>query len=81
LGIIAALDVPIIHKAVDWWRGQHPVVFGPGKTEGLAPEMRQTFLVCLVVFFLLYGSMLILRLRLARQEDRLSALSETLGER
>jgi heme exporter protein C len=22
LGIVAALDVPIIHKAVDWWRGQ-----------------------------------------------------------
>ncbi|NIM40364.1 MAG: cytochrome C assembly protein, partial [Hydrogenophaga sp.] len=30
VGIVAAIDVPIIHKAVDWWRGQHPQVFAPG---------------------------------------------------
>jgi heme exporter protein C len=79
LGIVAALDVPIIHKAVEWWRGQHPQVFGPGKTEGLAPGMRETFLVSLAVFFLLYGVLMLLRTRLALLEDRARALSERTG--
>lgn len=81
LGIVAALDVPIIYKAVDWWRGQHPVVFGPGKKEALAPEMLRTFLFCLLVFFLLYALLLALRTRLARLEDRAQSLAETLGGR
>jgi heme exporter protein C len=76
LGIIAAVDVPIIHKAVDWWRGQHPVVFGPGKTESLEPRMMTAFQVSMLAFFLLYGSMLLLRMRLAKQEERLEALVE-----
>jgi heme exporter protein C len=39
LGVVAALDVPIVYKAVDWWRGQHPIVFGPGRGDPLAPGM------------------------------------------
>ncbi len=78
LGIVAALDVPIIYKAVDWWRGQHPVVFGPGKRDPLAPEMRNTFLFCLAVFFLLYGLLLALRMRIASCEDRVQDAAETL---
>ena len=81
LGVVAALDVPIIYKAVDWWRGNHPIVFGPGKKDALAPEMRQTFLVCLLVFFLLYGLLLTMRTRLAQLEERSQMLSETLLER
>lgn len=79
LGIVAALDVPIIHKAVEWWRGQHPQVFGPGRSEGLAPGMRETFLVCLGVFFLLYVVLMLLRTRLALLEDRARALAERAG--
>ena len=43
LGILAALDVPVIYKAVEWWRGQHPIVFGPAKEAALAPEMMHAF--------------------------------------
>jgi heme exporter protein C len=81
LGIVAALDVPIVYKAVDWWRGQHPVVFGPGKKEPLAPEMLRTFLFCLLVFYLLYALLLVLRTRVATLEDRARSFSETLGGR
>ena len=79
LGIVAALDVPIIHKAVEWWRGQHPQVFGPGRDEGLAAGMRETFVVSLGVFFLLYAVLMLLRTRLALLEDRARALSERAG--
>ena len=81
LGIVAALDVPIIYKAVEWWRGQHPVVFGPGKRDAMDPQMKQTFLVCLLVFFVLYALMLALRTRLASLEDRVRDLAESAAAR
>lgn len=80
LGIVAALDVPIIYKSVEWWRGQHPQVFGPGRRDALAPEMRATFLVCLLAFVLLYALLLHVRTAIAAAEERESALAETLGE-
>lgn len=79
LGIVAALDVPIIYKAVAWWRGLHPQVFGPGKSESLAPGMRATFVFCMLVFFLLYGVLLAVRTRVAILDDRSRALAESLG--
>ena len=79
VGIVAALDVPIIHKAVEWWRGQHPVVFAPDKSESLAPGMQRPFVVSILVFFMLFGLLLALRHRLAELEDRAEALAEGLS--
>ena len=79
VGIVAALDVPIIHKAVDWWRGQHPVVFAPDKSDALAPAMRDSFVICIVAFFLLFGLLVALRYRLARMEERLYEATEAVG--
>lgn len=79
VGIAAALDIPIIHKAVEWWRGQHPVVFAPDKAEPLDPRMTQTFSTTVLVFFLLFGMLLALRYRLASIEDRTEAAMERLS--
>jgi heme exporter protein C len=79
IGIIAALDVPIIHKAVDWWRGQHPIVFGPGKEAPLDPRMRAVLLFCLLVFFLLYLLLLAVRMRILAAERRVQVLTETIA--
>ena len=76
LGIVAALDIPIIHKAVQWWRGQHPQIFAPGKKAPLAPEMQEALLVCGVAFFLLFVLLLLIRTQLASLEDRAQSLSE-----
>ncbi|HZN55344.1 MAG TPA: cytochrome c biogenesis protein [Candidatus Polarisedimenticolaceae bacterium] len=76
LGVIAALDVPIVYKAVDWWRGQHPIVFGPGKTDPLAPGMLAALLVSMGAFLLLFALLVAVRARLAAEEDRLAALLE-----
>jgi heme exporter protein C len=80
VGIVAAVDVPIIHKAVDWWRGQHPVVFAPGKRGALAPSMQPAFWLCTLVFLLLCGLLLALRYRLARLEGHVEALALGEGE-
>jgi heme exporter protein C len=79
VGIVAAVDVPIIYKAVDWWRGQHPVVFGPGREDALDPRMRLAFLTCLVVFIVLFGLLLALRYAAATIEDRAAAARERLS--
>jgi heme exporter protein C len=70
VGIVAALDVPIIHKAVAWWRGQHPAVFKASGGGGLPPEMRHAFMVSAVAVLLLYGLLLAIRYHAARLEDR-----------
>jgi heme exporter protein C len=80
LGIVAAVDVPIIYKAVDWWRGQHPQIFRPGSAAPLAREMKHAFVVCLLVFAILYALLLALRVRLAGLEDRAAALAERASE-
>lgn len=77
LGIIAALDVPIIYKAVDWWRGQHPVVFQAGEKTPLDPRMLQAFLWCMATFFVVYAVLLAVRVAIVRLEDRCQALVET----
>lgn len=79
VGIVAALDVPIIHKAVVWWRGQHPVVFAPNQSDGLAPAMRTSFVICIVAMFGLFALLIVLRYRLATLEGRLHEAVETLG--
>jgi heme exporter protein C len=80
VAIVAAVDVPIIHKAVTWWRGQHPVVFGAKSGESaLAPEMRQAFFVCVLAFFLLGALLTLLRYRVASVEERTDTAMERLS--
>ncbi|MEW5807649.1 MAG: cytochrome c biogenesis protein CcsA [Acidobacteriota bacterium] len=76
LGIVGFLDVPIIYFSVKWWRGQHPIVFGPGKQEPLAPEMLHAFLFSLFTFLLFYLLLMIVRTRISSLEDRASTLKE-----
>jgi heme exporter protein C len=70
VGIVAAIDVPIIYKAVDWWRGQHPILFKPGAKQPLHPDMATTFSFCIVVFLLFFVLLLAVRYRLASVEER-----------
>jgi len=77
LGVVAALDVPIVYKAVDWWRGQHPIVFGAGRGNPLAPGMGTALLVSFLTFLLLFATLVAARARLAALSDRLAALEES----
>jgi len=81
VGVVAALDLPVIHKAVVWWRGQHPIVFGPDKKEALDPRMQQAFGYCILVFLLLFALLLLLRYRAADVEERTAEAAERLTAR
>ena len=80
LGVVAALDVPVIYKAVDWWRGQHPQVFRSGGQGGLDPRMLRAFLICMGAFLLVYVVLLVVRMRVAAIEDRVQDLVDTTAQ-
>jgi heme exporter protein C len=74
IGIVGAVDVPIIHQSVVWWRSLHPesVVLASG-----GPAMPTSMLVALLIslgaFTVLYVVLTLLRTRLelARADLRL----------
>ena len=73
LGIIGAIDVPIIHQSVKWWWTLHPepIVLdtaGPN----LPDSMLVTLLVCLVGFTLLYAFLMVLKMQIEWARDVLA---------
>ena len=74
IAIVGALDIPIIYKSVEWWRGLHPKVLRMSGGGGLEPTMERALLLCTVTFFLLFFYLLIQRVRLGRLQDEIEAL-------
>jgi heme exporter protein C len=78
VAIVGALDVPIIYKSVEWWRGLHPKVLKMSGGGGLDPAMERGLALCTVTFFLLFGYLLLQRCRLGALQDDVEALSRVL---
>jgi heme exporter protein C len=74
LGIVAALDVPLVHFSVYWWRTLHqpPTLLRPGPP-ALAPVFLVTLLVNVVAFALLYAYLVSKRVALLRREQEVPA--------
>jgi heme exporter protein C len=75
LGIVGAVDIPLIHLSVQWFRSQHPkpVILKPeGPTAD--PAIVQTLLVSLLAFTLLFFALLLYRYGLERLRWRAEAL-------
>lgn len=72
VGIIAAIDLPIVHFSVTWWRGLHqPPTFGDPENILNPPAPGQfvaALLFMLVAFSLVWLWLVIKRYRLARLE-------------
>ena len=57
LGIIGAIDVPMIYMAADWWSSAHPELnIGPlsDQSSSVNSEMMMTLLVSLIAYTMLY---------------------------
>jgi len=76
LGIVGALDLPIIYKSVEWWRGLHPKVLKVSGGQGLDPAMQHAFGLCLFTFLLLFLALLIQRCRLGLLEEQVATLTQ-----
>ncbi len=75
LGIVGALDVPIIYYSVEWWRGLHPRVLKVSGGQGLDPAMERALALCSVTFILLFLLLLLLRVRVGTLQDEVEALT------
>jgi heme exporter protein C len=78
LAIVGFIDVPIIFVSVQIWRTMHPELL-IGSEGGLAPQMTQTLMVCLLSFTWLFAYLLIQRLRLEQARDQVNVLRESMG--
>jgi heme exporter protein C len=70
LGIVAALDIPLVHFSVYWWRTLHqpPSVLKPGPST-MPPIFLVVLLVNLAAFALLYAWFVAKRVHLLRREQ------------
>jgi heme exporter protein C len=71
LGIVGAIDIPIINRSVYWWRTIHPAVLVTREGgSGLAdPSMRLTFQICMLAFLCLFVWLLWVRNESGRLRD------------
>jgi len=75
LGIVGAVNIPLIHMSVQWFRSLHPqpvILRAEGPTA--APEMVQTYLAAQLGFVLAFFSLLLYRY----MTERLSQAAEEL---
>jgi heme exporter protein C len=78
IGIIGAIDIPLVHFAVIWWNSAHPgpTVLRPGGPD-LPGKMLLTLLVSLVAFTILFAAMLVARMRIEEDRARIEAAEFT----
>ena len=84
IGLVAVVNIPIVHKAVDWWRGLHQ---GRTVLATIDPEMGGTQLVAmylsLATGLVVFVWMLVHRFRVAYLAERVAdaGLDAALAER
>src|SRR6185436_16635627 len=79
--IVGALDMPIIYKSVEWWRGLHPKVLKISGGGGLDPVMGQALLVSSLAFLLLFAVLFMARVRLGLLEEEAESLARAVDRR
>ena len=77
--MIAFLSIPLTYYSARWFRSIHPVVFDGENADAqgsfsIGATMEQTLLIATISFSLLFSTLLILRWRQLRAEDRLEEL-------
>ena len=82
VGIVGAVDIPIIHQSVVWWRSLHPesVVLASGGP-AMPASMLSALVISLVAFTVLYVVLVLLRTRLELARADLRSLRRRALER
>ncbi|MFQ5948304.1 MAG: heme ABC transporter permease CcmC [Acidimicrobiia bacterium] len=71
-GILAIVQIPIVHFSVIWWRSLHqpPTLLRPGEPQ-IDPPLLAALIMSLVAFTLLYLALMSRRMELARVEEQI----------
>jgi len=80
LGIVGAIDIPVIIVSVRMWRGIHPAVLmtREGGSGLLDPMMRYTLYASGLAFLLLFAWLVTIRTRTLRTEDSIEEIERGL---
>ena len=81
--LIAFLSIPLTYYSARWFRSIHPIVWDGANTEAqgdfaVGASMSQTLTIAVVSFSLLFSTLMIMRWRQLRLEDRIEELREEL---
>ncbi|MGI9666326.1 MAG: cytochrome c biogenesis protein CcsA [Acidimicrobiia bacterium] len=73
LGVIAVVQVPLVHFSVTWWRTLHqpPSILKPEPID-MDTEIVVTLLIAVVAFTAMYVAMMFKRIELGRLEDAIT---------
>jgi heme exporter protein C len=81
VGLLGAIDIPIIHYSVVMWRGMHPAVMQKSAGGGGLPgDFFAALMVSMAAFTLLFIMLLIVRVHLQTLRGRIHELREHLLE-
>ena len=80
-GIFAFIGVPLTYFSIRWWRTIHPVVIGGENAAAqggfaMGPSIRLVMMLGMVVYTLLFITLMIHRVRLEQMHDRVAVLRE-----
>lgn len=77
-GIVGAIDIPLIHVAVEWWRTLHPqgIIDSSTGSPALPGSMLAVFGLSMVAFLLLFVLLLGLRVRTEYLREQVQRLEE-----
>ncbi len=78
LGVVAIVQVPLVHFSVVWWRSLHqpPSIIKPEGPD-MDSSMVVTLLIAVASFTVMYIAMMIKRIELARLEDDILIAEQT----
>jgi heme exporter protein C len=78
LGVLAVVQVPLVHFSVVWWRTLHqpPTLLRPEGPD-MDTSMVVTLLIAVVAFTAMYLAMMVKRIELARLEDEVLVADQT----
>ncbi len=79
VGIVGALDIPLIHFSVLWWGSQHPapkIITAQGLGTGIDTSMGVTLLIALGAFTLVYFLLMSLRVNIEKMKDEIDRLKK-----
>lgn len=79
-GIVAALDVPLIHESVTWWKGLHPEVITDAGFN-MPPSMVITLLISFGVFLCVYALFVYLAYMVNWQRSELRSIRLAVRDR
>ncbi|MFV1969745.1 MAG: cytochrome c biogenesis protein CcsA [Acidimicrobiia bacterium] len=78
LGVLAIVQVPLVHFSVIWWRALHqpPTIIRPEGPD-MDSAMVATLLIAVASFTVMYVAMMMKRIELARLEDSILIAEQT----